>query len=254
MLVKTLSPFPFQFELFGNQYHYHYIFETLAFIIGVRIYYYLKKGITDPISDENRLWIMLGAMLGALIGSRVVAVLETPEIIGHLTFSVLYQSKTIVGGLLGGLFGVELMKKIIGVNIASGDIYVIPILMALIIGRIGCFSMGIDEPTYGVPTHLFTGMDLGDGIPRHPIMGYEIIYLVLLIFLFNGLKRKNLINGDRFKLFMVLYFLFRFLIEFIKPYKPLFLNLSSIHWSALFIFIYYYRFIIRISKQILHKQ
>lgn len=254
MLVKTLSPFPFQFELFGNQYHYHYIFETLAFIIGVRVYYYLKKDITDPISDENRLWIMLGAMLGALFGSRVVAVLETPEIIGHLTFSVLYQSKTIVGGLLGGLFGVELMKKIIGVNIASGDIYVIPILIALIIGRIGCFSMGIDEPTYGIPTHLFTGMDLGDGIPRHPIMLYEIIYLVLLVFLFNGLKHKKLINGDRFKLFMVLYFLFRFLIEFIKPYHSLFFNLSSIHWSALFIFIYYYRFIIRISKQILHKQ
>ncbi|WP_025143287.1 prolipoprotein diacylglyceryl transferase [Pedobacter jeongneungensis] len=254
MLLKSQTLFPFQFELFGTQYHYHYIFETLAFIIGVRVYYFYKKGIVDPISDENRLWIMLGAMLGALIGSRVVAVLETPEVIDHLTFSILYQSKTIIGGLLGGLFGVELIKKIIGVNIASGDLYVIPILIALIIGRIGCFSMGIDEPTYGIPTHLFTGMDLGDGILRHPIMLYEIVYLVLLIFLFNSLKHKELINGDRFKLFMVLYFLFRFLIEFIKPYHSLFLNLSSIHWSALFIFIYYYRFIIRISKQILHKQ
>lgn len=254
MLLKTLSIFPFQFELFGNQYHYHYIFETLAFIIGVRLYYYYKKGIVDQISDENRLWIMLGAMFGALIGSRVVAVLETPEVINHLTFSILYQSKTIVGGLLGGLFGVELIKKIIGVNIASGDIYVIPILVALMIGRIGCFSMGIDEPTYGVPTHFFMGMDLGDGILRHPIMLYEMIYLLLLIFLFNSLKHKELINGDRFKLFMVLYFLFRFLIEFIKPYQSLFLNLSSIHWSALFIFIYYYRFIIRISKQIAAKK
>ena len=254
MLLKYPSPFPFQFELFGNQYHYHYIFETLAFIIGVRLYYYYKKGIVDQISDENRLWIMLGAMLGALIGSRVVAVLETPEVINHLTFSILYQSKTIIGGLLGGLFGVELIKKIIGVKVASGDIYVIPILVALIIGRIGCFSMGIDEPTYGIPTHLFTGMDLGDGILRHPIMLYEIVYLVLLIFLFNSLKYKELTNGDRFKLFMVLYFLFRFLIEFIKPYHSLFLNLSSIHWSALFIFIYYYRFIIRISKQIAAKK
>ena len=197
---------------------------------------------------------MLGAMLGALIGSRVVAVLETPEVLHHLTFSFLYQSKTIVGGLLGGLFGVELIKKIIGVNIASGDIYVIPILIALIIGRIGCFSMGIDEPTYGIPTQFFTGMDLGDGILRHPIMLYEMIYLLLLIFLFNRLKQVELINGDRFKLLMVLYFLFRFLIEFIKPYQSLFLNLSSIHWSALFIFIYYYRFILRISKRILYKQ
>lgn len=250
MVSKSDSPFPFQFELFGNQYHYHYIFETLAFIIGVRVYYFLKRGITDPISDENRLWIMLGAMLGALIGSRVVAVLETPAVLNHLSFSLVYQSKTIVGGLLGGLFGVEIIKKIIGVNVASGDIYVVPILVALFIGRIGCFSMGIDEPTYGVPTALFTGMDLGDGIMRHPIMLYEMLYLIVLFCLFRALKNKNLINGDRFKLFMVLYFLFRFLIEFIKPYQSLFLNLSSIHWSAILIFAYYYKFIIRITKTI----
>jgi len=252
--LKSPSLFPFQFELFGNHYHYHYIFETLAFIVGVRLYYYYKKGIVDPISDENRLWIMLGAMLGALIGSRVVAVLETPEVVQHLNFSILYQSKTIIGGLLGGLFGVELIKKIIGVHVASGDIYVVPILVALIIGRIGCLSMGIDEPTYGIPTHFFMGMDLGDGILRHPIMLYEMIYLLLLIILFNRLKQVELINGDRFKLLMVLYFLFRFLIEFLKPYHSLFLNLSSIHWSALFIFIYYYKFIIRILNRILHKQ
>ena len=116
------SIFPLKFELFGDQFHYHYLFETLAFLIGIRLYYYLKKGIVDPISDENRLWILLGAMFGALVGSRVIAVLETPEVLSHLTFSILYQSKTIVGGLLGGLFGVETIKKIIHVNIASGDI------------------------------------------------------------------------------------------------------------------------------------
>ncbi|WP_316794469.1 prolipoprotein diacylglyceryl transferase [Pedobacter frigoris] len=241
--------FPIQFELFGQLYHWHYIFELLAFFIGVRLYYFLKKGIADPISDENRLWIMLGAMLGALIGSRVIAVLEDPLALSNLSFDVLYQSKTIVGGLLGGLFGVELIKKVIGVNTASGDIYVIPIIVALFIGRIGCFSMGIDEPVYGVPTSFFMGMDLGDGIKRHPVALYEMIYMLLLLLLFYSIRKKQMLNGDRFKLFMVLYFLYRFLIEFIKPYHPLFLNLSSIHWSALFIFLYYYKFINRILKK-----
>ncbi|MFC3559726.1 prolipoprotein diacylglyceryl transferase family protein [Pedobacter jamesrossensis] len=249
--MSTNPLFPFKFQFFGEYYHYHYIFETLSFIIGVRIYYYLKKGKLDPISDENRLWIMLGAMLGALIGSRFVAILETPSQLNHLTFLTLYQSKTIIGGLLGGLFGVELIKKIIGVNIASGDLYVTPIIIALIIGRIGCFSMGIDEPTYGLPTTFFVGMDLGDGIKRHPIMFYEILFLIALLMFFSFLKNKVMLNGDRFKLLMVLYFLFRFLIEFLKPYESLFLNLSSIHWSALFIFLYYYKFIKRIFKSTL---
>ena len=193
---------------------------------------------------------MLGAMLGALVGSRVVAVLENPEQLGQISFLVLYQSKTIAGGLLGGLFGVELVKKAIGVNIASGDIYVIPIIVALFIGRIGCFLMGIDEPVFGNVTSFFMGMDLGDGLKRHPVALYEMMYMVLLLSLFIGIRRKQMINGDRFKLFMLLYFLYRFGVEFIKPYHPLFLNLSSIHWSALFIFLYYYKFIIRTAKRL----
>jgi prolipoprotein diacylglyceryltransferase len=238
--------FPFQFNFFGEKVHYHFIFETLAFFIGVRLYYYQKKGITDSISDINRLWIMLGAMIGALVGSRVIAMLENPSEIVNQTLLKFYQNKTVAGGFLGGLFGVELFKKFIGVKIASGDLYVIPIIVALFIGRIGCFAMGIDEPTYGIETTFFTGMDLGDGKLRHPVALYEMIYMVLLFLLFRKIKNINLINGDRFKLFMVLYFLYRFCVEFIKPYQPLFLHLSVIQWSALFIFVYYYKFISRL--------
>ena len=238
--------FPYQVDLFGSKHNLHFIFETLAFIIGVRVYYYLKKRTNDPISEMNRLWIMLGAMIGALIGSRVIALLENPSEIAQQTFLSIYQNKTVAGGFLGGLFGVELFKKFIGVKTPSGDIYVIPIIVALFIGRIGCFSMGIAEPTYGIETAFFTGMNLGDDKLRHPVALYEIIYMIFLLLLFRKLKNVNLINGDRFKLFMFLYFLYRFSIEFIKPYQPLFLHLSSIQWSAIFIFVYYYKFILRI--------
>lgn len=247
----TFMQFPVKFAINGELYHWHYIIETLAFIIGIRVYYYLKKKVNDPISDEQRLWIMLGAMIGALVGSRLIAILETPNELSNITFAILYASKTIAGGLLGGLFGVEIVKKFIGVKIASGDLYVVPILVALFIGRIGCFLMGIDEPTYGIKTDFLMGMDLGDGLKRHPVALYEMIYLIVLFILFQVIRHKALINGDRFKLFMVLYFFYRFMVEFIKPYHPLFLNLSSIHWSALFIFLYYYKFIIRLMKLIL---
>lgn len=237
--------FPFQFEIFEKTFYWHFIFETLAFFVGIRIYYFLKKRTLDPISDTNRLIIMIGAMIGALIGSRVVALLENPSQIANQTFLTFYQNKTVAGGFLGGLFGVEIIKKIIGVKIASGDLYVIPIIAALFIGRIGCFSMGIAEPTYGNKTTFFTGMNLGDGLRRHPVALYEMLFMILLFIFFQSIKNKTLINGDRFKLFMVLYFLFRFLVEFIKPYEPLFLNLSSIQWSSVFIFGYYWKFIFR---------
>jgi prolipoprotein diacylglyceryltransferase len=106
--------------------------------------------------------------------------------------------------------------------------------------------MGIAEPTYGIETTFFTGMNLGDGKLRHPVALYEMVYMIFLLLLFRKIKNVDLINGDRFKLFMVLYFLYRFSVEFIKPYQPLFLHLSSIQWSAIFIFVYYYKFILRL--------
>jgi len=238
--------FPFQFELFEKTFYWHVVFETLAFFIGVRVYYFLRKRTTDVISDVNRIIIMIGAMTGALIGSRVIALLENPDEIMRQTFFIFFQNKTVAGGFLGGLLGVELFKKIIGVKTASGDLYVIPIIVAVFIGRIGCFLMGTAEPTYGNETTFVTGMNLGDGLLRHPVALYEMFFMVVLFIFYHSIKNKNLMNGDRFKLFMVLYFLFRFLIEFIKPYKSLFLHLSSIQWSAVFIFIYYYNFIWRI--------
>jgi prolipoprotein diacylglyceryltransferase len=240
--------FPYQFSFAQNILGVHYFFETLAFFIGIRVYYYHKKKIHDPISSMNRLWILLGAMLGALIGSRIIAILENPGNLAQVSWISLYQSKTIAGGFLGGLFGVEIIKKMIKVDIASGDVYVIPIIIAVFIGRIGCFLSGVAEPTFGIETTFFTGMDLGDGKLRHPVALYEMFYMVLLYLLFQKIKNKNFINGDKFKLFMVLYFLYRFFVEFLKPYHPLFLHLSSIQWSSLFIFIYYYKFLLRIIK------
>lgn len=237
-----------EFDFDKNIMTIHYLFETLAFIIGIRVYYYKKKHIVDVISDENRLWILLGAMVGALVGSRLIAILETPEYLNQITLMTLYQSKTVAGGFLGGLFGVEIAKKIIKVNIASGDVYVVPIIIAVFVGRIGCFLSGTNEPTFGLETTFFTGMNLGDGLKRHPVALYEMFLMVCLLVFFNLIKNKKLINGDRFKLFMVLYFLYRFSVEFIKPYHSLFLNLSSIQWSSIFIFVYYYRFIFRIFQ------
>jgi phosphatidylglycerol:prolipoprotein diacylglycerol transferase len=53
-------------------------------------------------------------------------------------------------------------------------------ILALFIGRLGCFAMGIYEDTYGVETTFFTVMNLGDGLLRHPVTLYEIAFLLIL--------------------------------------------------------------------------
>ncbi|MDQ3110376.1 MAG: prolipoprotein diacylglyceryl transferase [Bacteroidota bacterium] len=102
------------------------------------------------------------------------------------------------------------MKKILGEKNRSGDLFVFPILLALLIGRIGCLLTALDDHTAGGPTSLPWGIDYGDGIFRHPLPLYEMIFLALTFFVLWKLKNKNIFApGSLFKLLMVSYFIFR---------------------------------------------
>ena len=166
-------------------------------------------------------------------------------------FAYFYSNKTIVGGLLGGLIGVELIKKMIKEKTASGDLFTYPIILALIIGRIGCFSMGIYEETYGLPTTLPWAMYLGDDKLRHPVCLYEILFLLLLwITLVRIEKKYTLKNGALFKIFMIAYCFFRFMLDFIKPHYTFSIGLSTIQIVTLLGLLYYYRYILHTKKLI----
>lgn len=241
---------PFEPMLFGYQINIHLILEYLAFFIAFRYYMYLRKGSEDTISSMNRLSIILGAVIGALIGSRLVGFLENPMLeISKVNLIQLLNTKTIMGGLFGGLLGVELAKKIIGETHSSGDLFTFPIIVGLFIGRIGCFLSGINEFTYGKVTSFFMGMDLGDGLKRHPIALYELFFLVLMfIFLKQIQSQKSLKNGKLFQYFMILYFSFRFIIEFLKPNIFFVLGLSSIQILCLICLLYYHKTILNLFQ------
>lgn len=234
---------PFEPILYGFKMNIHLILEYLAFFIGFRYYVYLRKNSTDSISSNNRLSILIGAIFGALFFSRIFAFLENPPVNYNQGWFNLLNNKTIMGGLFGGLLGVELAKKIIGEKQSSGDLFTLPIIAGIIIGRTGCFLSGTKEFTYGKETASFFGMDLGDGLHRHPIALYEIAFLVFLFFWIRNSQKKaqHYPAGTYFKLFMLAYFFFRFCIEFIKPNTFLIFGWSSIQYLCLLCFFYYYR-------------
>ena len=228
-------------RLFGVPINVHLILEYVAFFVAYQYYRFLRSKITDPISSSNRSSIILGAALGALVGSRVVAFFENPFWdLSCISLLYLYNLKTIMGGLFGGLIGVELAKNFIGETNSSGDLFTLPIIAGILIGRVGCFLAGTNEFTYGNPTSFITGMDLGDGLQRHPLALYEIVFLIILFSIFQGLyNRYKFVNGFLFKLFMLSYFGFRFLLEFFKPNMFFILGLSSIQWLCIICFVYY---------------
>ena len=202
--------YPVEINLFRHVVPLHFIMETIAFIVGFRYFLFLRKKQGDQIDSLNRTWIIVGAIFGAIAGSRIIGSLERPYelLLTKNIWLYVYSNKTVLGGFLGGLFGVELIKKIVKEKNNSGDLFTYPMVLALIIGRIGCFSMGVYEETYGIPTKFFTGINLGDGILRHPVSLYEILFLILLwIILIQVDKRVKLSTGARFKLFMISYIL-----------------------------------------------
>ncbi len=248
-LASLIMPFQFPAVIPLGQIRIsaHVFFELLAFVAGFRYFLYIRKHSGDPVSNENRLWVIVGAAAGALAGSRVLAVFEDISVYQGGVFNTFYQffsSKTIVGGLLGGLIGVESVKKYIGETESSGDLFVYPLLLAIITGRIGCFLAGLTDRTYGVETTLFTGIDLGDGVRRHPLPLYEILFLSALwigLFLWKRWKRDGKPlpeNGLIFKIFLFSYFLFRFFIDFLKP-TPRILGLTAIQTACALGIIYY---------------
>ena len=214
---------------------------------------HLRKKQEDDITSENRTWIIIGAVFGAFFGSRLIGGLEDPVSMLHSRniFWHFYSNKTVVGGFLGGLAGVEITKYFMKEKKSSGDLFTYPMILALIIGRIGCFSMGVYEDTYGVSSSLPWALDLGDGISRHPVCLYEILFLALL---WIGLVRLEnyyaLISGARFKIFMITYCMFRFLLDFIKPHYTFGIGLSTIQLTCAAGLIYYYRYIIHPKKLI----
>jgi prolipoprotein diacylglyceryltransferase len=240
--------FPIDFHIAGWVIDAHLVFEILAYILGFQYYLILRKQVTDKITSEQRLWIIIGGALGAAIFSKLLGFLEHPELISLSQQSVIYffVSKTIVGGLLGGLIGVEIAKQFLGVKHSSGDLFCLPIILGMIIGRIGCFLSGIEDSTHGLPTDFILGMNLGDGIPRHPTAFYEIGVLIFIgLLLINVRKHWILAEGSLFKLFMISYLSWRLGIEFLKPvyqYEPI--GLSAIQMACLAGLIYYSKVIL----------
>jgi phosphatidylglycerol---prolipoprotein diacylglyceryl transferase len=219
----------------------HFLFEVLAYATAFRVYQSLRKTKGDALDDSRRWWILAAAAAGAFLGGRVLASLENPrELLSHWNaLYVLAAGKTIVGALIGGLFAVELVKKHLGITRRTGDLFAVPLCVGIAVGRIGCFLEGLDDRTYGIATSLPWGVNFGDGIFRHPTQLYEIIFIIVLgAFLLRRMSRPHA-EGDIFKLFMVSYFTFRLLCDFLKPDNRILLGLSSIQWACVAMIVYY---------------
>jgi prolipoprotein diacylglyceryltransferase len=221
----------------GSHPAWHPVFETLAYASGYAVFRHLRAQQGDLVSEPQRWTLLAAAAIGALVGSRLLGLgeqwptVEAAWLQGR-TLALLFSpgGKTIVGGLLGGWLGVEVAKKMNGIQQRTGDLFALPLCVGIAVGRVGCLVAGLADDTYGKPTGLPWAVNLGDGIGRHPVQVYEILFLIVLGFVVS--RKAKLPEGARFRIFLGSYLAWRVVIDLLKP-QPLIEGLNLIQWACL---------------------
>src|SRR5690349_18820388 len=109
---------------------------------------------------RQRLGLSLGAFCGAMLGAKLPFVLADWE--GFLSGAAWFDNgKTLVMGLVGGYFGVEVAKWSLHIRAKTGDSFAAPVAAAVAVGRLACFSAGCCQ---GAVTEMPWGVDFGDGL------------------------------------------------------------------------------------------
>lgn len=215
----------------------HAVLEAGAYFGGYQLYRSRRSVEADPVNPRQRLLVIVAAA-GALLGSKLPGIwtalvagpaAEAAAVPGFLPAWL--GGKTLVGGILFAWLAVEAAKKFLAIRVSTGDTFVFPLLFAMIIGRLGCFLAGVADGTQGVASSLPWAVDYGDGIPRHPSPLYEILFLAAWGALLWRL-RGRLAPGARFKVFLLGYFPFRLLGDFLKPDPDVALGMSPVQWTC----------------------
>ncbi len=203
---------------------------TLLMLASVATGAWLARGSQRALglSLEQRVGIGLGAFCGAMLGAKLPFLLFDWDGL-QSGAAWLSNGKTILSGLAGGYLGVELAKWTLHVQVKTGDSFALPVAAAVAIGRLACFVGGC---CFGRHTSLPWGVDFGDG-PRHPTQLYEAAFHALAAVTLVQLQRRGLFQRQLIKLYIIVYAVYRFASEWLRPEPIVGGGLTAYQWTSL---------------------
>jgi prolipoprotein diacylglyceryltransferase len=228
---------------------WHTVFEMLAWIsaIGLGLWsrqrYFAASALPMP-AKEYPLYMVIvwvGAVAGAFALGTLNLMLDGQQAAG----------RSILGAIVSGVLVAEIYKSIRGIRGSTGAVFVLPLSVAIAVGRIGCFLGGLEDQTYGTPATLPWAVDFGDGIGRHPVQIYESITMAVFAAWFFWLlhAHREIAVRRGFYIFAIFYGVERFLWEFLKPYPPVIGPFNIFHLGAAALAVYAVLMLSRQEKQ-----
>lgn len=177
----------------------------------------LRKGVLLDFLVYAALGIVIGGRLGYVIGYNLSYYLDNPLEV----FALWHGGLSFHGGFLGVVLAGWLFGKRRGLPFYEiADLVVIPLPIALGLGRVGNF---INGELFGRPSRVPWCMVFPRGGPecRHPSQLYEAcLEGVLLFVLMWWIGRRPRRAGATFWAFVALYGACRFLVEFTREPDP----------------------------------
>lgn len=200
--------------------HWYGLMYLLGFIAGWALLFYRAKDSRFGLKPEHVSDIAFYAMLGVIIGGRLGYMFFYHQDVLHhpLRIFALWQGgMSFHGGLLGVVVALWLYARKINKSLGELADFIAPVVpIGLGAGRIGNF---INGELWGRVTDMPWGMifPTGGELPRHPSQLYEFflegIVLFSVLWFFSRKERPRwAVSG----LFLLLYGLFRFIIEFFR--------------------------------------
>lgn len=195
---------------------------ALAFVAGIFVVRkeLARKGIEQDLAFDLGIYALMGGLAGARL--TYVAGHFSEYVKNPLLILALWQGGLVFyGGLVSGAIAVLAFIRRKKLNLARTADAIAPALaIGSAIGRLGCFTRGC---CYGIPTSLPWGVTYTDvhsaaplGIAVHPTQLYEFGYNVVIFGALWAFRKRASDDGFTFWLFLGLYGVFRFLVEFLR--------------------------------------
>lgn len=208
------------FEIFGIQVKSYGLMIAIGIIVAAALF--INKGKKKGFDEDSLLNLIIFAVLGGMLGGKGLFILtEIKDIIKEPSILLNFGYGFVVyGAIAGGALAMYSYSKKKGWNIAEMlDMTVPGLAIAQGFGRIGCFFAGC---CYGAETSLPIGVAFPKGslapagVHLHPTQIYSSIFDFSLGFLLLYYSRKERQTGKVTGLYLIIYSIGRFLVEFLR--------------------------------------
>ena len=129
---------------------------------------------------------------------------------------------------------VEIAKSLLGYSRATGDWFALVAPIGIMLGRIGCLLHGCCLGAACEPA-WWTLRD-ASGIERWPAVPLEIGFNALALLAFLTLRKRRLLAGQHFHLYLMSYGAFRFAHEFVRATPRVSHGFTGYQFAALAVF------------------